>query len=81
MPVFKGTIGFDCPCYGDFCVEADSLEDAIRQVKSGISKGEMPNDWDTHPDVGCENFRIFDVTDESGEAVLDHQDIDPFSAV
>lgn len=76
MPKFKMTVGFDCPCYQDYEVEANTAEQAIEQVLAIVRGGRGPQDWEPHPEVGCDNYRVFDVRDDSGRTLVDHREFD-----
>lgn len=61
MPKFKVEYGFDVPAYGQVEIEAPNIEALPAKAKELYEAGQLIDDWDTYPEVGCENHRVVHV--------------------
>lgn len=58
MPKYSVEYGLDVPAYGECQIEADDVDAVIAEVKRLHQEDKLIVEWNIHPDVGCENYRV-----------------------
>jgi hypothetical protein len=79
MAKYTITYAFDCPCYGNVEIDADSPEHAAEIAKQMYKEDTLIDTWDASPEAGCENYRVVSIAgDNDGivEVVDDGFDLD-----
>lgn len=82
MPKFIINYAFDCSCYGNRTIDADSAEDAVVKAKQMHAEDTLIQCWDPQPDVGTTNHRVVAIydADADGECVDDGFSLDETAA-
>lgn len=73
---FIVTYAFDCPCYGQIEIEAETAEQAAEKARQWHRDDKLIGSWSAEPVVGCDNYRVVSITEETGEVVVDGFSLD-----